>query len=580
MSALFRGSAHASVRAITTPPPRNRSLTFALILAFFVAGAAPAAMPQAQQKSSAASTAASNAAIQSDPLLKALREELDRNKSQLKMDNVPAPYYIEYRLSDVDEYSAEAAFGAIRQDQRVHGRSLRVVVRVGDYKQDSYYGPGTGMVTFAPRDDDSIALRRELWLATDRAYKFANEALASKKAVLSQYTADQPFDDFARAPALESYGPFVKLDFSSAPWKETLEKVTNLYRSDARILSLSAYVRFRAVNDYFVNTEGTSTRQGYATYSLNLSAETQAADGMELGRSPFYVGATAAELPSQEKLLAETAKMLQTLKELREAPTVEEDYRGPILFSNDAASDILDGMIGGNILGIRPKPGDSARTTGEFSSNYKGRVLPTFLSVVDDPTMKSFDGKSLIGSYQIDEEGVRVAQLPVIKDGILVEYLLGRMPIRDFPDSNGHGRAAPGQPPTPNIGVLILQPKESSSPAELKKKLIEMCKQEGKPYGYYAETLVGYNPRLLYRIYVSDGHEELVRGAVFNELDTRTLRSNLVAAGNDPLVSNRESAVPTTVISPSILFDELEVKRTDSKNAKLPEYPPPTITAH
>jgi TldD protein len=571
MSALIRGS----VPSITAVFARRSLLAFTSLLAFFLAGAAPAAVAQAQQKSSAASAAA----VQSDPLLKALREELDRNKSQLKMDNVPAPYYIEYRLSDLDEYSAEAAFGALRQDQRVHGRTLRVVVRVGDYKQDSYYGPGTGIVTFAPRDDDSIALRRELWLATDRAYKIANEALASKKAVLSQYTADQPFDDFARAPALESYGPFVKLDFSPAPWKETLEKVTNLYRSDPKIQSLSAYVRFRAVNDYFVNTEGTSTRQGYAVYSLNLSAATQAEDGMELGRSPFYVGATAAELPSQEKLLAETFQMLQTLKDLREAPTVEEDYRGPILFSNDAASDILDGMIGANILGIRPKPGDSARTTGEFSSNYKGRVLPTFLSVLDDPTMESFDGKSLIGSYRIDEEGVRVAPLPVIKDGVLVEYLLGRVPIRDFPDSNGHGRAAPGQPPSPNIGVLILQPKESSSPDELKKKLIEMCKQEGKAYGYYAETLVGYNPRLLYRIYVSDGHEELVRGAVFNELDPRTLRSNLVAAGNDPLVSNREGAVPTTVISPSILFDELEVKRTDSKNAKLPEYPPPTITA-
>jgi TldD protein len=557
---------------------RIRAIVHAVTAALFLAAVVPAAVvAQAPQKSAAAASAA---AVQSDPLLKAMREELDRSKSQLKMENVPAPYYIEYRLSDVDEYSAEAAFGGLRQDQRMHARSLRVVVRVGDYKQDSYYGPGTGVVTFAPSDDDSIALRRELWLATDRAYKAASEALASKKAVLSQYTADQPFDDFARAPALESVGPFVKLDFTPALWKETLEKVTNLYRTDAKIQSLSAYVRFRAVNDYFVNTEGTSTRQGYAVYSLNLSADTQADDGMELGRSPFYVGSTAAELPSQEKLLAETSKMLLSLKGLREAPLVEEDYRGPILFSNDAASDILDGMIGQNILGIRPKPGDSARTIGEFSSNYRGRVLPTFLNVVDDPTMKSFDGKTLIGSYQIDEEGVHVAPLPVIKDGILVEYLLGRMPIRDFADSNGHGRAAPGQSPSPNIGNLILQPKESSSPDELKKKLIEMCKQEGKPYGYYAETLVGYNPRLLYRVYVSDGHQELVRGAVFNELDTRTLRSNLIAAGNDPLVSNREGAVPTTVISPSILFDELEVKRTDKKNAKLPEYPPPTLTAH
>jgi predicted Zn-dependent protease len=572
MSASLRATVHAA----TAAGSRRSSITFTLLAALLLAAAAPAAVvAQAQQKASAAA-----AAVQSDPLLKAMREELDRSKSQLKMENVPAPYYIEYRLSDVDEYSAEAAFGALRQDQRMHARSLRVVVRVGDYKQDSYYGPGTGLVTFAPSDDDSIALRRELWLATDRAYKAASEALASKKAVLSQYTADQPFDDFARAPALESVGPFVKLDFTPAPWKETLEKVTNLYRTDAKIQSLSAYVRFRAVNDYFVNTEGTSTRQGYTVYSLNLSADTQADDGMELGRSPFYVGSTAAELPSQEKLLAETTKMLQSLKALREAPLVEEDYRGPILFSNDAASDILDGMIGQNILGIRPKPGDSARTTGEFSSNYKGRVLPTFISVVDDPTLKSLDGKSLIGTYQIDEEGVRVASLTVIKDGMLVEYLLGRMPIRDFADSNGHGRAAPGQSPSPNIGNLILQPRESSSPEELKRKLIEMCKQEGKPYGYYAETLVGYNPRLLYRVYVSDGHQELVRGAVFNELDTRTLRSNLVAAGNDPLVSNREGAVPTTVISPSILFDELEVKRTDKKNAKLPEYPPPAITAH
>jgi TldD protein len=572
MSASLRATVHAA----TAAGSRRSSITFTLLAALLLAAAAPAAVvAQAQQKASAAA-----AAVQSDPLLKAMREELDRSKSQLKMENVPAPYYIEYRLSDVDEYSAEAAFGALRQDQRMHARSLRVVVRVGDYKQDSYYGPGTGLVTFAPSDDDSIALRRELWLATDRAYKAASEALASKKAVLSQYTADQPFDDFARAPALESVGPFVKLDFTPAPWKETLEKVTNLYRTDAKIQSLSAYVRFRAVNDYFVNTEGTSTRQGYTVYSLNLSADTQADDGMELGRSPFYVGSTAAELPSQEKLLAETTKMLQSLKALREAPLVEEDYRGPILFSNDAASDILDGMIGQNILGIRPKPGDSARTTGEFSSNYKGRVLPTFISVVDDPTLKSLAGKSLIGTYQIDEEGVRVASLTVIKDGMLVEYLLGRMPIRDFADSNGHGRAAPGQSPSPNIGNLILQPRESSSPEELKRKLIEMCKQEGKPYGYYAETLVGYNPRLLYRVYVSDGHQELVRGAVFNELDTRTLRSNLVAAGNDPLVSNREGAVPTTVISPSILFDELEVKRTDKKNAKLPEYPPPAITAH
>jgi predicted Zn-dependent protease len=257
---------------------------------------------------------------------------------------------------------------------------------------------------------------------------------------------------------------------------------------------------------------------------------------------------------------------------------VEEDYRGPVLFSNDAAGDVFYGMIGNNVLGIRPKPGDSARTTGKFSSNYKGRVLPAFLSVVDDPTMKSFQGHTLIGNYEVDEEGVRAQTVAVVTDGMLVDYLLGRMPIRDFPDSNGHGRAAPGQAPGPNIGVLIVKPKDALSTEDIKKKLIALCREANKAYGYYVETLSGYEPRLLYRVYVNDGHQELVRGAVFNELDTRTLRNDLVAAGNDPLVSNREGPVPSTVIAPSILFDELEVKRTDKKNAKLPEYPPPALT--
>jgi predicted Zn-dependent protease len=556
------------------------ALTAAVVLSFACPGAAQQKTTKTDAATSSTLSAGPDAkvAASSDPVILAMREELERSKAQVKMDNVSAPYYIEYRLSDLEEYTAEAAFGALRQNQHVHARSVRVVVRVGDYKQDSYFDRGIGVVDLAPLDNDTIALRRQLWAATDRAYKAASEALASKKALLSHYSAEQPFDDFAKAPALQTLDPLAKLEFSPKVWEKALVKSTDLFRSDPKIQSLSAYANFRSVNEYFVNTEGTITRQGYAVYLVQLSGETQAEDGMQLGRSPFYMTAKASELPDSAKLESDTAKMLKTLKELREAPLAEEDYRGPVLFSNDAASDVFYGMVGANVLGIRPKPGESARTTGEFSSNYKGRVLPAFLSVVDDPTMKSFRGKSLTGNYEVDDEGVRAKVVPVIKDGMLEDYLLGRMPIRDFPDSNGHGRAAPGQAPSPNIGILMVQAKNPLSPNQIKAKLIEMCKEENKPYGYYVETLSGYDPRLLYRLYVNDGHEELVRGAVFNELDTRTLRNNLVAAGDDPLVSNREGAIPSTVIAPSILFDELEVKRTDKKDAKLPEYPPPSLT--
>lgn len=555
--------------------PLRLLAAFFLFATIFVAGFRPCF---ARQKTGAKPDAASSAPL-ADPLLQAMREELDRSKSKLKMDNVSAPYYIEYRLTDFEIYTAEAAFGALRQDQRSHVRVLRVVVRVGDYKLDSYYGMGRGAVDFAPLDNDSMPLRRRLWFATDEAYKAASVALATKQALLSQYSADQPVDDFSHEAPIQAIGPLAKLDFSPDAWKQAIEKATNLYRTDPKLESLDAKVIFRAVNDYFVNTEGTATRQGFSVYSLQLSGTTQADDGMMLGRSPSYSGPSASALPTEEKLLADTSQMLQTLKDLRAAPLVEEDYRGPVLFSNDAANDVFAVLIGGNVLGVRPKPGDSGRTEGEFSSNYKSRVLPTFLTVVDDPTMKSFRNEGLIGAYEIDTEGVRVAPVTIVQDGILTSYLLGRTPIRDFPESNGHGRGASGQPPAPFIGNLILQPKETSSPADLKKKLIAMCKDRGIPYGYYTETLYDLNPRLLYRVYVSDGHEELVRGAVFNELDTRALRSDLVAAGDDPLVRNRDAAVPTTVIAPSLLFDELEVKRTDKKNDKLPAYPPPNLPA-
>jgi predicted Zn-dependent protease len=530
------------------------------------------------QQQKAAPHPASSPSASSDPILRAMSEELERSKAKLKMDGVQAPYYIEYHVWDLDEYDAEASFGALRQDQRSHGRSLRVVVRVGDYKQDSS-SPANAGVNLAPIDNDPLAFRRQLWLATDQAYKAASEALAAKKAALRQYTADQPFDDFAHAQPVQSVEPTAALDFDPKPWRDTLEKATALYRTDPKIESLSAVLRCRAVNQYFMNTEGTVTRSGYTVYFLSAVGSTQAADGMRLERSPYFTAAAARELPAPDDFLAVTSKMLQTLKQLRDAPVVEEDYRGPVLFSPDAASDIFNGMIARNVIGRRPPPGESARTLGDYASNYKSRVLPTFLSVEDDPTMKSFEGKSLVGSYDSDNEGVRAEKVSVIQDGMLVNYLIGREPIRDFSESNGHGRAAPSQLAMPSIGNLIVHPKQPLAPAELKQKLMDLCLEDSREFCYRVETLGGpsFEPRLIYRVYVKDGHEELVRGAVFDELDTRTLRNNLVAAGNDPLVSNREGAIPTTVISPSILFDDLEVKRTDSKNAKLPEYPAPDL---
>jgi len=521
---------------------------------------------------------AAKAAANGDPLLQALITELERSKAQLKMDQLGAPYYIEYRVSDVEDYSTESAFGATREDQRIHVRLLRVVVRLGNYKQDSYYSAGIGGNALLPLDNDPIALRHQIWLATDEAYKNAGQALTQKQSVLKQFSKEEnPVDDFAKATPVQLMEPTLSLKVDADAWKKTLETASNLYREYPDIQSVSANARFTVVNDYLLNTEGTVTRNGKSVYTVQFSASTQAPDGMRLGRTPAWTVAKIEELPTREKLLQDSKAALDTLVALRKAPIVDEEYRGPVLFSPDAADDIVASLIGGNILGRKPQLGAPNRTTGAFATSYKSRILPAFVNVVDDPTIKDFKGKSLIGSYDVDSEGVKAQPVDVVTKGILNNYLVGRQPIRDFPESNGHGRAGPAAPPTPSLGVLLVKPTEPQSPEALKKHVMELVSNGGQPFGYRVETMAGSAPRLLYRVYAKDGREELVRGAVFSELDVRALRSDLSALGDDPLVSNRTGGLPATVISPSLLFDELQVKRADTSKDKLPEYPAPPL---
>ena len=557
---------------------RSLAAAVAATLLFAAPGLAKSGTSDAVSADTATSSA--RAAAKGDPLLEALLAELERSTAKLKMDQVQAPYYIEYSVNDVEDFNAEATFGAVRQNDFSHRRVLRVVVRIGDYKQDSYYKQGVGSASYLPLDDDPTALRRQIWLLTDEAYKGAADAYADKLSALKQLSPDpNPVDDFARAPVLSIVDEPVKLKVSRSDWSKTLEDVTGLYRDYPEVQSVSAQAHFDAVNEYFVNSEGTVIRRGQTTATITLAGSTQAEDGMFLSRNPFWTEAKPEDLPSHEVLVKESKQMLETLRALRAAPIVEESYRGPVLFAPDAANDVVSSLLAASIVGRKPPLGRPNRTTGAFATSYKQRVLPKFATLVDDPTMKQFDGKTVVGSFDVDSEGVKAQAVTLVQDGMLENYLTSRQPIRDFPTSNGHGRATPGGLPVPSIGVLLLKSAEPESSTALLNSLKHMASEQSKPYAYRVETLgPGNSPRLLYRVYVQDGHEELVRGAVFNELDVRTLRNDLSAMGDQPLISNRMAGLPQTIICPAMLFDELEVKRADTTKEKLPEYPAPVIT--
>jgi predicted Zn-dependent protease len=296
---------------------------------------------------------------------------------------------------------------------------------------------------------------------------------------------------------------------------------------------------------------------------------------MSLDRSYASVGVSLADLDAPNVFEKHTLDLISSLTDLRKAPIVEEEYHGPVLLSSDAGADTMTSLLSTELAATRPRLGTEARTNGPFASSYHARVLPEFMDVVDDPGLKSYDGKGLVGAYDVDDEGVPAQEVKMIASGKLVGYLIGREPVRDFPQSNGHARANMTGAAQPVIGVMKVTAKNGLTDEELNRKLLEMAKDRELKNVYYVETMgSGLTPRLLYRV-SPDGKRELVRGAVLDDLDQRALRSSVEAAGKGLWVANYFGDVPETVLAPALLFDDITVRRANEKNEKLPFYPPP-----
>jgi predicted Zn-dependent protease len=515
-------------------------------------------------------------------VLKAMLEELDRSKSELQLKDFARPFFIQYRIEDVDEFVTRAGFGASESSQRSHQRVTRVTVRVGDNKTDSSGGRGDGSLQMAALDSDPIALRSELWAATDQAYKSALAAYAQKQAALKQVQTPPQADDFSHEKPVVSLAEPLKLTLDEAAWVDRVAKASGLYRTENSVKASqkdvqysSAEFRARVTTTWLVTSEGAILRKTDSEYQENIGVGTQATDGMRLDRSYASVGVSLKDLDAPQAFDKHALELIASLTDLRKAPLVEEEYHGPLLLSSDAGADTMTSLLSTELAATRPKLGTEARTNGPFASSYHARVLPEFLDVVDDPSLKSYNGKGLVGAYDVDDEGVPAQAVKLVVAGRLENYLIGREPVRDFPLSNGHGRAGVAVASKPVIGVLKITSRDGLPDEELNRKLQEMARDRGLKSVYYAATMgPNLSPRLLYRV-SPDGKRELVRGAVLNDLDQRALRSGVVAAGKELWLANYFGEVPETVLAPALLLDDITIRRANQKNDKLPFYPPP-----
>lgn len=522
--------------------------------------------------------------LPADPILTAMQQELMREKSDLVIPGMLRPYFIQYRLEDVHSYEAIASYGALTRETENHQRVVRVEIRIGSETSDSSSARGDGSLELAPVDGDPAALKYALWTATDDAYKNALRAYATKQATLKKFQNAPTANDFTSIKPITLIEPLATMTIDRDDWKRRLIEASGLFATSPETRSFAEAVQYSSasvsalvVNRYTVNTDGTMLRHGYSGYTEGVNVGGQADDGMNLGRSNGSVATTAAGLENDSALKKRVIEDLLSFNELRHAPIVDaEDYHGPVLFSGDASADVFNRLFVPSVEADRPEIGTSARTQGAYQSSYKTPILPTFLSVVDDPTMRTFDGHALLGAYKVDDEGVPVEPVDIVVHGKLMNYLVGRQPVKDFPESNGHGRAVLGQSAHSRAGVILIKSSEPLSAEALRAKLVALAKEQGRDV-YFVETLGGeLAPRMLYRV-SPDGKRTLVRGALFDELDQRAIRSGILAAGGKPYIAQQVGSVPGTTIAPELLFADITVKRANEEQQKVPYYPPPPL---
>ncbi len=571
----------------------SRGTEFARMAACLAMAAQLAVSPLTSAGTTSGNRSASAAKAAPDPILKVMQSELARATTSLAKSE-PAPYYLSYTVNDQDLVVLIGSYGSLLTDAGLRRRQADVTMRVGTPVLDNTHGQSrsSGMTSGSlPLGDDPDAIARVLWELTDREYKRAAPAYLNVKtntAVRAEEEDKSP--DFSKeAPQTHTGEPLTVPGFDRAAWEGEIRRLSGAFRKYSDVYFGSVTLQVQNSNARLVSSEGTTIATPSASTRMVIEAQTRASDGMELLRVETFQAPSASGLPSEADLIAKIDKMALDLRDLRKAP-VAEPYDGPALLSGRAAAVFFHEVLGHRMEGHRQKDEDEGQT---FTKKVNQEVLPTFLSVTDDPTVKELGGVKLAGFYEYDNEGSPAQRVAVIQDGILKNFLMSRMPIKDFSVSNGHGRNQPGLMPTGRQGNLIVTSTKSVPEADLRQKLIEEVKKQGKPYGLYFDDIQGgftlttrslpqafqVLPVIVYRVYADGRPDELVRGVDIVGTPLAAL-TRIVTTGDQQHVFNgvcgaESGSVPVSAVAPAMLFSEMEVQKRAHSHERPPILPPP-----
>jgi TldD protein len=571
-----------------------------------------------------------------DQTLRAMHDEMERNRARLQLPGVEKPFYLEYRLLDVDVRAVTASFGNLVSTTTTRNRFMSVDARIGDYHLDSsnfiseegfqgFLG-STGEVGI---DHDYNSLRQDLWLATDQAYKEAATQLSLKQAFLRSLTKPPEIDDFSQERPVVKIDPRELPDWTSRKWEDEARAASLALKSFPQLYGTRVNYYFIYTTYYLTNTEGTELRTSKNLAAVEAAFDTQADDGMPLHNYYAIYVAKPADIPDPATVSKGLTQAGSELMQLRAAPLVP-DYTGPVLFDASASGSVLAQLMAASLSGARPPLSmmsafdqylDRMGGRSEWTGRVGTRVLPSTVSLVDDPTMADYQNHALLGHYEIDDEGVKGQRVELVQNGVLKNPLMSRRPGPEFQASNGHARSAMLSDTKPLASNLIFQSSDASNAADLRKKFVDACRQDGhewcieikrmdnpalsslgqQDFADFLGSIAGgvasgeRMPLLYYRVYVADGREELVRGGHIEGLTLRSLR-NMLAIGDDLAVYNymqnpaagfagtalgsfggAQGGIPSSVVAPSLLLEEVEVRGFHGEPRRLPLVPAPAL---
>ena len=524
-----------------------------------------------------------------------LSQELDRNFSVLKEKADPPPYFISYEVTEEESHRIGATLGALTADSGGTSRYLDVSLRAGERKLDNYHRVRGERAHFTSGarvsiDNEPAAIKQQVWIETDRAYRAAAERLIKIRSnEKMRVAADDPSDDFSSEPPAVHSEPPPALHLDSGLWTDRVRKLSLAFQSYAEILVSGVILTTERETKYFVSTEGSRLEYGRSFVRISMSAEGRAEDGMNLSTFESFDASDPSGLPADDVLLAAADNVAKNLTALLHAPVVDP-YLGPAIFSGRAAGVFFHEIFGHRIEGHRQKDESEGQT---FTKSLGKSVLPEFLSVVFDPTLHKFQGTDLNGWFSYDDEGVAGQRFTAVDRGILKAFLMSRSPIQGFDHSNGHGRRQPGLEVVSRQSNLLVDSTKTVPEARLREMLIEEVKRQKKPYGLYFKDVTGgftttaragmqafkVLPVVVYRVYPDGKPDELVRGVDIVGTPLASFAKILATSDHAEVFNGycgaESGMVPVSAVSPAILVSEIEIEKKEKSQDKPPLLPFP-----